>query len=139
MPDQQVIKMPKLHVGQGSGYGGLTVFPVWVDAPVATGLDLGNATNIDVAEREGSHVVSELVAHNSGTRPALLLEGELLEGGSQNRALAYPLLLAADVSEVVEVACVEAGRWHGGVVPCRATMGPPTIDSGVVSERISGR
>ncbi len=119
MRDQLPSKMPELHVGQGYGYGGLTVFPVWVDAPIATGFDLGDAATIDIAEREGSPVVGELVAHNRGHRPALLLEGELIEGGWQNRVLVFPLLLAADASEVVEVACVEEGRWHGGVAHAR--------------------
>ena len=48
-----------------------------------------------------------------GSEPALPLEGELLEGGWQTRALACDLLIAPGTSAVVEVACVEQGRWHG--------------------------
>ena len=31
----------------------------------------------------------------------------------QTRALAYDVLIAAGDTRVVEVACVEQGRWHG--------------------------
>ncbi len=110
-----VLHMPKLHVGQGSGFGGLTVFPVWVDAPAVGGIDVGTAAHLDVSERQGSPVVGELIVRNDGHRPALLLEGELLEGGWQNRALNYSLLLAPAMSEVVNVSCVERRRWGGNV------------------------
>jgi len=66
-----------------------------------------------VAEREGSPVVGELVLTNVGVKAALLLEGELLEGGWQHRVLQHDLVLAAGASLVAAVACVEAGRWEG--------------------------
>ena len=41
------------HVGQGRHLGGLSVFPVWTDAPVVSGLDKGRTARVQVAEREG--------------------------------------------------------------------------------------
>jgi hypothetical protein len=104
---------PRLHVGQGSYALGLTVFPVWVNAPAWVGGRVGAQADVDVAEREGSPVVGELVVSNRTGEPVLLLEGEMLEGGWQNRTLARSVLLAPGERSVVEVCCVEQGRWGG--------------------------
>jgi hypothetical protein len=52
---------------------------------MASGLVTGDAATIKVAEREPHPVVSELVLTNAGSQPALLVEGELLEGGWRRR------------------------------------------------------
>ena len=104
---------PTLHVGQGTYVQGLTVFPVWVDAPTWRGGSIGAQVGVAVAEREGSPVVGELVVTNGHSGPVLLLEGEMLEGGWQNRTLAQSVLLMPGERSVVEVCCVEQGRWGG--------------------------
>jgi hypothetical protein len=114
-----VLMMPTLHVGQGTHLGGLSVFPVWTDAPVVSGLDTGRAARVQVAEREGSPVVGELVLKNDGAKPALLVAGELFEGGWQHRALNHDILLMAGQQLVASVSCVESGRWHGASVQVR--------------------
>lgn len=86
--------LPQLHVGRGTFVDGVTVFPVWTDAPQARGLDTGIEARVSVTERAGSPSVPELVVHNAGPRPALLLEGELLEGGWQHRGLVADVILA---------------------------------------------
>ena len=106
--------MPELHVGRGTQAGPLTVFPVWASVPAVDGLAMGVAAQVTVAERDGSPVVGQLVVTNTGGRTALLVEGELLEGGWQHRALQHDVILRASSSMVAPVACVEAGRWHGG-------------------------
>jgi len=108
-----LLMMPTLHVGQGTHLGGLSVFPIWSDAPVMSGLDTGRAARVRVAEREGSPVVGELVLKNEGAKPALLVAGELFEGGWQHRALNHDILLVAGQQLVASVSCVEHGRWHG--------------------------
>jgi hypothetical protein len=90
-----LLTMPTLHVGQGTHLGGLSVFPVWTDAPIMSGLDTGRAARVQAAEREGSPVVGELVLKNQGAKPALLVAGELFEGGWQHRALNHDILLMA--------------------------------------------
>jgi hypothetical protein len=102
--------VPDLHVGYGVFAHGVTVFPVWTSAPAVRGLDTGTAVRVTVSERSGSPVVGELVVTNTGPRPALLLGGELLEGGWQHRTLVRDLLLGRGSSRVVAVACVEQGR-----------------------------
>ncbi len=56
-----------------------------------------------------------LSIHNRGVQPALLLEGELFEGGWQTRALVRDAILPAGGPHPIEVACVEQHRWGGGV------------------------
>ena len=106
--------IPELHVGRGQQAGPLTVFPVWPGTPSLTGLVMGLAADVSVAEREGSPVVGELVVTNKGRDAALLVEGELLEGGWQHRALQHDVILRPSGSMVAPVVCVEAGRWQGG-------------------------
>jgi hypothetical protein len=108
------MKMPVLHIGQGTMAGPLTVFPVWASAPAETRLVTGLSGQVGVAEREGHPVVGQLVLTNHGPDPVLLLEGELLEGGWQHRVLLHDVVLAPRESLVAAVACVEAGRWGGG-------------------------
>jgi hypothetical protein len=114
-----LLMMPTLHVGQGTHLGGLSVFPLWTDAPVVSGLDTGRTARVHVAEREGSPVVGELVLKNEGTKPALLVAGELFEGGWQHRALVHDILLLAGQRLVASVSCVEHGRWHGATAQVR--------------------
>lgn len=104
--------LPRLHVGVGWRAEGLTLFPVWAEMPVHD-LVVVKAADVQVTERTGSPTVGELVLTNTSDRPTLLLEGELLEGGWQNRALNADLLLDANQSQVAQVTCVEQGRWSG--------------------------
>jgi hypothetical protein len=80
---------------------------------MASNLVTGDAATIKVAEREPHPVLGELVLTNAGFQPALLVEGELLEGGWQHRVLVNDVVLATGQTMVADVACVEAGRWQG--------------------------
>ena len=106
-------QIPELHVGRGTQAGPLTVFPVWSSEPELTSVEMGVGAQVEVNEREGSPVVGELIIKNLGTTTALLVEGELLEGGWQHRALQHDLILKPGSTMVAPVVCVEAGRWSG--------------------------
>lgn len=107
------MKLLDLHLGRPVTRGGLTLFPIWNGRAVTRrGYDL-RSSHVTVSERSGSAVVSELVLTNSGNRPALVLEGELLEGGQQHRVAARSALVDAGDAFVLDVRCVEEGRWHG--------------------------
>ncbi|MBG6058974.1 hypothetical protein RCH16_003596 [Cryobacterium sp. MP_M5] len=101
-----------LHVGRGTSFGAVTLFPVWTNAPGLNGFDWSGAA-LRVAEREGAPVVGELVVQNTGARPVVLLEGDLLAGGWQDRMVAASTILGRGDGRVVEVVCVEHGRWGG--------------------------
>lgn len=107
--------IPTLHVGQGSVVDALTVFPVWSSTVTAPRRYL-TAKNADltIAERDGAPVVGELVVTNNSDAPMLLLAGDLLEGGWQHRTVSGSILIDAGMAAVVEVTCVERGRWGGG-------------------------
>lgn len=108
-----MMSMPNLHVGRGTHLGALSVFPIWAEGPVVAGLTGGGTSGVLVAEREGSPVVGELVLTNTGTKAALLVAGELFEGGWQHRVLNHDLLLMPGQQLVASVCCVEHGRWNG--------------------------
>ncbi len=140
--------MPTLHVGRGTYVGGVTVFPVWSAGPAVDDLDTGATPWVTVAERSSAPVVAELVVTNEGPRPVVMLEGELLEGGWQHRALAHDLVLAPGAARVVEVVCVEQGRWSPSAGHARggrraspsvrsSLHGPATGRQGAVWSRVA--
>lgn len=106
--------MPQLHLGRGTHRAGITVFPVWTSATPIRGLVTGAAAAVRVGEMPDGAAVPWLELSNTGSRPALMLEGELLEGGWQSRALVRDVILEPQHRRRVEVACVEQGRWGGG-------------------------
>lgn len=109
------MRIPPLHVGNGTHRAGVTVFPVWTSAPSIRGLATGTAAAIEVAELADGASVTWLELTNPGHRAALVLEGELFEGGWQSRALVHDAVLAPHSRARVAVACVEQGRWGGGL------------------------
>lgn len=102
-----------LHVGRPAHRGALTLFPVWSGTAVASrGYALATGA-VEVGERAGSPVVSQIVVTNPTARPALVLDGDLLEGGLQHRVAQRSVMVAAHTSYVLDVLCVQAGRWQG--------------------------
>ena len=51
--------------------------------------------------------------HNKSDRPLLLIGGELLLGGKQDRIVVHDVIIPPGKTEDVEVDCVEHGRWEG--------------------------
>ena len=103
-----------LHVGRPVVRDALTVFPIWNGSAVTSrGYDLSSA-NLTVEELAGNADVEQLVVTNNGRRPALVLEGELLEGGKQHRVAARSTLIWPSETQILEVRCVERGRWSTG-------------------------
>ena len=105
-------RMPPLHVGHGTTIGALTVFPVWVEAPVVHGLEWCSAA-LEVGESAGQPVVGEIVALNRSHRPLVVLEGDIVVGGWQDRMICASRVMAPGESRVLGARCVEHGRWSG--------------------------
>lgn len=57
--------------------------------------------------------VNRLVMVNTGPRPCLLLDGDEVAGGMQNRVMNTSVLLPEGKRVEVPVSCVERGRWDG--------------------------
>lgn len=67
---------------------------------------------LTVTEVDHAGDVTHLEAHNKGGLPVLLIDGEHFEGAKQNRILNATVLVAANRTSILPVACVEHGRWH---------------------------
>jgi hypothetical protein len=120
-------------------HGGLTIFPV----VTGTSHDAGQFLTLDEGLRSGEVIVSEagniaplirprpgerawperhadgaevnrLVLVNNSKRPLLLLAGEIVTGGKQDRIIGKDRLVPAESDPVdLSVFCVEPGRWVG--------------------------
>ncbi len=106
--------IPGLHVGRGYRFGNLDWFPVWTDAPmgVRNYTTKASAQSVKVSELSDANV-SGLQIENAGSKHVLLLEGTLLEGGWQHRALTRSVFVPAHAVQQLPVVCVEQGRWGG--------------------------
>ncbi|MDQ4489042.1 hypothetical protein RBS60_02380 [Sinomonas sp. ASV486] len=107
------MQFPQLHVGIGRPLGPFTIFPVWPETPGSLGLSTGAHAKLQVTELAGGPQVNRLAVRNAGPKAALLVEGELLEGGHQHRVAAESLVLAPGEQADVPAFCVEQGRWGG--------------------------
>ncbi len=104
--------MQTLHVGSGTTHGALTVFPIWGEHATLP-RHTTRMAHVRVAEQAGGPSVGNLVMTNLAAHPALVFEGQVLEGGWQTRMLTRSMLLPANAETPVDVVCVEAGRWEG--------------------------
>jgi hypothetical protein len=123
-----------LHVLAPITHGNLTIFPVVGGADYDTSrfltLDEGvRAGSVVVTEqgaatplmRRGRPVhsspgaqVNELVLINNSDRPLLLLAGEIVTGGKQDRVIGSDRLVPPKSDPIaLSVFCVEPGRWTG--------------------------
>jgi hypothetical protein len=98
----------------------LTIFPVVrsankVDATqyltLADGLKHKLVT---VSEEKHGGQVNEVEVANASYRPLLLIGGEVILGGQQDRVLGQDTIVPPHKQLTVQVFCVEHGRWSGG-------------------------
>jgi ARG/rhodanese/phosphatase superfamily protein len=68
-----------------------------------------------IPEQRGASV-NQLVLINRGSKPLLLLAGELVSGGKQDRIIAKDRIVPPGAAPLpLDVFCVENGRWSAGV------------------------
>ena len=104
-----------LHVGDGTTFEGLTVFPLIHEQPhgkdyltLDEALAQGSARVTEVSD---SGQVSKLLFKNSGDSRVLLVDGDELVGAKQDRIINLTILVPAGTELEIPVSCVEAGRW----------------------------
>lgn len=98
--------------------GPLTFFPISADRAAK----LDNAWTLDEALAAKQFDIEELepaqIAKarfiNRSDKYVLCLAGQVIEGGKQNRTLVRDALLAPDSRTVLDLLCVQKGRWEGG-------------------------
>ena len=98
----------------------LSVFPVVLSQqPAANGVSYltlaeGMKTSqVAVEERKTGATVNSVNVANKSDRPLLLLAGEVILGGQQDRVIGEDTLIQPHAELVVPVFCVEHGRWSG--------------------------
>lgn len=78
---------------------------------------------IAVPLQGGGAQVNQLVLINRGTKPLLLLAGELISGGKQDRIIAKDRIVPPGAEPLpLDVFCVERGRWSSGMQFAAAKM-----------------
>ena len=106
-----------IEIGSPLKRGSLHLFPLFSDLPAASSYLTGpGATAKGVLRPEemvSGAVVEALEIRNTGVSALLLLDGETLLGGDQNRCVNVSLLCPPRSVTIVSVSCVEAGRWGG--------------------------
>ena len=114
MPHPLPLRIASLWVQDALSHGALTLFPV--TGPDQTGpaysllADAVGRGTLEVRELP-SPSITQLLAVNSGDRPVLIMDGEELLGGRQDRMTNSSVLLPTGET-VLPVSCVEQGRWH---------------------------
>lgn len=83
--------------------------------------------------------VNRLVLINNSTRPLLLLAGEIVTGGKQDRVIGSDRIVAPESDPIdLSVFCVEPGRWTGASGNFGATAGlmaQPSVRHGAMADR----
>jgi hypothetical protein len=119
LAEEQSELRPGLQLLDPIRFRQLTVIPVVekVSAPdhedyltLAAGLE---RKEVDVREAEGGGAVNHVTVRNRSSRPLLLLGGEVILGGQQDRIIGKDTLVSPKQTVAVEVYCVEHGRWNG--------------------------
>ena len=123
--------LTRLRAGEPLRAGALTLLPLLPAAPDVTRqtgyLPLAAALEakaFKIAEKQ-QESVPELHAVSTADLPVVLIGGEQVVGGLQNRVLNTTILVAAHTALDIPVTCVEAGRWHGQRVPWAQTSSAP--------------
>ncbi|HEY7040562.1 MAG TPA: DUF6569 family protein [Methylomirabilota bacterium] len=137
-----------LVAGPAMTQGGLSA--IWLQAPetssrppvqIATLDEARAASALTVTERAQASV-PELIAENRGKTCVLLLAGEILIGGKQNRVLREDLLLPPlSGPRNVGVYCVEQGRWNDvrKDFESRSSVVQPRVRSEVIAKAPQSR
>lgn len=102
-----IAKLETASVGYPVTRFGVSFFPVYL-----TGNELPEISSEGlVIEELAQATVPELTARNPTEKPILIVEGEQLIGGKQNRVINTTVLTPPMSQLHIPVSCVEQGRW----------------------------
>ncbi len=132
----QTLAQPGWRLAQPITYDNLTIFPVVTADDPNTGefatLDEALASGDALVTEQGSSMrrmrdgsvapnysigpqVNQLVLINRGKRPLILLAGEVVSGGKQDRVIGKDRIVPVGAAPLpLDVFCVEHGRWTPG-------------------------
>ena len=104
------------YLGSAYGWGGLTIVPIITRAGGGASVESLDAAvrsgDLRVLEK-GSGSVPSVMVENVGRTPVLLMAGEIVLGGKQDRIIRQDVVINPRSGPVeVPVYCVEEGRWE---------------------------
>lgn len=102
--------------------------------PLSEGLRQGTVT-VDEVSDDGS--VPHVRVSNRGLEAVLFLFGEEISGAKQNRVANASFVVGPQSEAVLDVSCVEAGRWHRS--PGRGFDGSDAVLSHALRSKMSRR
>ena len=104
-----------VEIGDPLVRGSLSLFPLFHERPPSHRYLSGPraAAQLEVSQLADGAVVPQLTIANPTLQPVLLIDGETLLGGCQNRIVTTSVVVPAGARQNVSVTCVEAGRWGG--------------------------
>ncbi|MFY9571283.1 MAG: DUF6569 family protein, partial [Blastocatellia bacterium] len=127
---------PEWRLGSPVAHGNLTVFPVLADETTSTegfitldqGLRTGKVTITEIGangssitirpnqQRGDQAEVNRLMVTNNSGKTLVLIAGEVVVGGKQDRIVGHDCLVSSSGKPApIDVFCVEHGRWQAGV------------------------
>ncbi|MBU6216643.1 MAG: hypothetical protein KGR17_08560 [Acidobacteria bacterium] len=112
-PPPPIDLLSRISLGRGITRGGVTLIPIFLPGLDAPRVLTGDGAALEVAEIESASVPTIRVT-NPGADPVLLVEGETIRGGLQQRTFNVSVVVPPGSTLEVPVSCVEAGRWSGG-------------------------
>lgn len=115
-----LLELDHVSVGRPITRAGVSLIPVYLHRPPVEALvewprtiRTGPHAPVTIGEQSVAEVPT-LLATNHGDELALLVSGQIVEGGLQTRVLNVSVLLGAHEQRPIPVSCVEQGRWSGG-------------------------
>ena len=113
----QDIIQKSTYLGHLQPVHGLGVIPILTEDV----LELQVLETLESALRKGVARITEtspagqvpfLLLKNTGDQPIIVLDGEEVVGGKQNRIINTTLVIMAGTSVKIPVSCIQAGRWQ---------------------------
>jgi hypothetical protein len=113
----------RFTIGEPVRFGAVALFPI-VDRQVPDRPkgdfhllpEALEAKTFTVSEQTSGGSVPSLKVTNSGTKPVLLVAGDVVQGGKQDRIIVADVVVPVGADGFdIEVNCVEHGRWQQGV------------------------
>lgn len=93
--------------------------------------------------RQGGAQVNQLVLVNNSKRPLILLAGEIVTGGKQDRVIGKDRLVPAESDPIdLAVFCVEPGRWTGSSSKfgsMNSAMAQPAVRAKAMADKDQGK
>ena len=124
---QEIIdSLRRLNIGGIQRYKNLAVAPLIGDDSSLEYLTLSQALGqgFKITETRGGGNVPQVYVQNKTGRNVLAIAGECLVGGKQNRTLNRNVYFAEDFEGVIDVYCIQRGRW--GPSPIQTPQPTPT-------------